>query len=177
MSRYIGTSLTLLFVFLGVITITPLWNLFGFHSIIQTVAILIVASVGEHLISGRGYYHYTNVNGVFVGRVPIWIPLMWVVVIQGALLFSLAIGLIGLQAIFLSGFLCASLDIIAVEPLLSAKYGMWRWTSVDGGYFKFIPTQVNRFTAPFGNYLTWLIFPILLNWLLGITLGVQLLFF
>ena len=176
MSRYIGTSLTLLFVFLGVITITPLWNLFGFHSIIQTVAILIVASVGEHLISGRGYYHYTNVNGVFVGRVPIWIPLMWVVVIQGALLFSLAIGLVGLQAILLSGFLCASLDIIAVEPLLSAKYGMWRWTSVDEGYFKFIPAQVNRFTAPFGNYLTWLLFPILLNWLLGITIIGQVLF-
>ncbi len=177
MSRYIGAFLTLLFVFLSVITLTPLWNLYGFHSIIQTVAILIVASVGEHIVSGRGYYHYTNVNGVFVGRVPIWIPLMWVFVIQAALLFSLGIGLVGLQAIMLSGVLCASLDIIAVEPLLSAKYGMWRWTSVDEGYFKFIPAQVNRFTAPFGNYLTWLIFPILLNWLLGITLIGQVIFF
>ena len=177
MSRYIGASLTLLFAFLSVITLTPLWHLFGFHAIIQTVGILIVASVGEHVVSGRGYYHYTNVNGVFVGRVPVWIPVMWVFVIQGALLFSLTMGLVGLQAILLSGFLCASLDILAVEPLLSAKYGMWRWTSVDDGYFKFIPAQVNRFTAPFGNYLTWLIFPILLNWLLGITLLGQAIFF
>ena len=174
MSRYIGDSLTFLFVFLGVITLTPLWTLYGFHSIIQTVAILIVASVGEHYISGRGYYHYTNINGAFVGRVPIWIPLMWVVLIQGALLFSLAIGLVGLQALLMSGILLASLDVIAIEPLLSAKYGMWRWTSVDKGFFKFIPSQVNRFTAPFGNYLTWLIFPILLNWLLGITIVAQL---
>ncbi|MHA1615609.1 MAG: hypothetical protein ACTSYJ_12250 [Candidatus Thorarchaeota archaeon] len=177
MSRYIGASLTLLFAFLSVVTLTPLWHLFGFHAIIQTVGILIVASVGEHVVSGRGYYHYTNVNGVFVGRVPVWIPVMWVFVIQGALLFSLTMGLVGLQAILLSGFLCASLDILAVEPLLSAKYGMWRWTSVDKGYFKFIPAQVNRFTAPFGNYLTWLIFPILLNWLLGITIVGQMLFF
>lgn len=177
MSRYIGASLTLLFVFLSVITLTPLWQLFGFHAIIQTVAILIVASVGEHVVSGRGYYHYTNVNGVFVGRVPVWIPVMWVFVIQGALLLSLTMGLVGLQAILLSGIICASLDIIAVEPLLSAKYGMWLWTSVDEGYFKFIPAQVNRFTAPFGNYLTWLIFPILLNWFLGITLVAQMLFF
>ena len=177
MSRYIGASLTLLFVFLSVITLTPLWHLFGFHAIIQTVGILIVASVGEHVVSGRGYYHYTNVNGVFVGRVPVWIPVMWVFVIQGALLLSLTMGLVGLQAILLSGILCASLDILAVEPLLSAKYGMWLWTSVDEGYFKFIPAQVNRFTAPFGNYLTWLIFPILLNWLLGITVVAQILFF
>jgi len=141
------------------------------------VGILIVASVGEHVVSGRGYYHYTNVNGVFVGRVPVWIPVMWVFVIQGALLISLTMGLVGLQAILLSGILCAFLDIIAVEPLLSAKYSMWLWTSVDEGYFKFIPAQVNRFTAPFGNYLTWLIFPILLNWLLGITLIAQALFF
>lgn len=176
MSRYFGASLTLLFVFLGVITITPLWNLFGFHAIIQTVAILIVASVGEHYISGRGYYHYTNINGVFVGRVPVWIPLMWVVVIQGALLFSFGIGLVGIQAVLLSGVLLASLDVIAVEPLLSAKYGMWRWTSVKEGYFKFIPSQVNRFTAPIGNYLTWLVFPILLNWLLGIMIVAQLIF-
>ena len=177
MSRYIGASLTLLFVFLSVITLTPLWHLFGFHAIIQTVGILIVASVGEHVVSGRGYYHYTNVNGVFVGRVPVWIPVMWVFAIQGALLLSLTMGLVGLQAILLSGILCASLDILAVEPLLSAKYGMWLWTSVDEGYFKFIPAQVNRFTAPFGNYLTWLIFPILLNWLLGITVVAQILFF
>lgn len=177
MSRYIGTSLTILFVFLGVVTLTSLWNQFGFHVIIQIVAILIVASVGEHYVSGRGYYHYTNINGVFVGRVPVWIPLMWVVAIQGAILFSLAIGLVGLQAVLLSGFLLATLDVVAIEPLLSAKYGMWRWTSVDEGYFKFIPSQVNRFTAPIGNYLTWLAFPVILNWFLGFTIFVELLIF
>ena len=163
MSRNNGLALTLLFGLLAMITTTALWNSFGPITIIQTVAILTVATVGEHLVSGKGYYHYTTMNGVFVGRVPTWIPLMWIVVIQGAFLISMMFSTRTMDAIALSGILCASLDLYILEPLLSRKLGMWRWTSVDDGLFSFIPKSVNRFTAPFGNYLTWLIFPIILN--------------
>lgn len=166
MSKLVGVNLTLLFGFLAVLTSSILWIEFGFAAIVQTMVILLVAAIGEHLVSGKGYYHYTNRNGFFVGRVPTWIPLMWVVVIQGTLLLSSLIGMKGLDAVALSGVISASLDLYFIEPLLSRKLSMWIWTSVDGGYFAFIPDQVNRFTAPFGNYLTWLIFPILTNLIL-----------
>jgi uncharacterized membrane protein len=166
MSNNNGIVLTILFGLLAVITTTALWNNFGPMTIIQTVAILIVATIGEHFVSGKGYYHYTTMNGVFVGRVPTWIPLMWIVVIQGSFLISLIFSTRTMDAIALSGILCASLDLYILEPLLSRKLGMWRWTSVDDGLFSFIPKRVNRFTAPFGNYLTWLIFPIILNFFL-----------
>lgn len=166
MSRIVGISLTLSFGFLGILTSTFLWNLFGFDAILQTLAILLIATFGEHIVSGKGYYHYTDKNGIFIGRVPLWIPFMWVAIIQGSLLISLAFGLISLDAIALSGIFCASLDFYILEPLLSSKLGMWQWKSVQGGYFSFIPSYANRFTAPFGNYLIWLFFPIILNWLL-----------
>ncbi|MBE0525681.1 hypothetical protein E4H12_02380 [Candidatus Thorarchaeota archaeon] len=163
MSKIIGVNLTFLFGFLAVLTSTFLWNVFNFPAILQTVVILLIAAIGEHLVSGKGYYHYTNMNGIFVGRVPAWIPLMWVAAIQGTLILPLMLGVGSTVAIALSGIICATLDLYFIEPLLSRKLGMWRWTSVERGYFSFVPSQVNRFTAPFGNYLTWLIFPIAMN--------------
>lgn len=175
MSKIIGVNLTLLFGLIAAITSTILWNVFNFPAILQTVAILLIAAFGEHLVSGKGYYHYTNMNGIFFGRVPAWIPLMWVSAIQGTLLLPLMFGLGSAEAIALSGVICASLDLYFIEPLLSRKLGMWRWTSVKRGYFSFIPPQVNRFTAPFGNYLTWLIFPIVMNGFLGFLVITQIL--
>ena len=163
MSKNIGLVLTILFGILAVATSSLLFHSYGFPAYIQTVVILLVSAAGEHIVSGKGYYHYTNINGVFIGRVPTWIPLLWVAVIQSSLIFPMILGIDMLDAISISGLLCVSLDFYLLEPLLSRKLGMWRWTSVDSGYFGFIPKQVNRFTAPFGNYLTWLIFPIVLN--------------
>ena len=163
MSKNIGLVLTVLFGILAVATSSLLFHSYGFPAYIQTIAILFVAAAGEHFVSGKGYYHYTHINGVFIGRVPTWIPLLWVTVIQGSLIFPMILGINLIDAISISGLLCVSLDFYILEPLLSRKLGMWRWTAVKQGYFKFIPKQVNRFTAPFGNYLTWLIFPVVLN--------------
>ncbi|MGY5879675.1 MAG: carotenoid biosynthesis protein [Candidatus Thorarchaeota archaeon] len=174
MSKIVGVTLTLLFGFLAGLTSSYLWNGYSYLVLFQTVAILLGAALGEHIVSGKGYYHYTNRNGLFVGRVPVWIPLMWVATVQGTLILSLLIGLQSVEAVLLSGIVCASLDFYLIEPLASRKLGMWRWTSVDSGYFGFIPTQVNRFTAPAGNYLTWLFFPMLLNWFLGCMVILQL---
>jgi len=173
MSKIVGANLTLLFGCLAAFTNSVLWNAYGFPVILQTVLILLIAAAGEHIISGKGYYHYTNMNGIFVGRVPAWIPLMWVTAIQGTFLLTLVAGIESTTAIALSGIICASLDLYFIEPLLSRKLGMWRWTSVTRGYFSFIPRRINRFTAPFGNYLTWLFFPIAMNWLLVFMLLLQ----
>jgi hypothetical protein len=166
MVKMIAVVLTLLFGSLAALTSSILYNEYGSLVILQTVLILLIAAVGEHLVSGKGYYHYTTMNGIFVGRVPAWIPLMWVTAIQGTFLLPLVAGIDSTVAIALSGIICASLDLYFIEPLLSRKLGMWRWTSVTRGYFSFIPQRINRFTAPFGNYLTWLFFPIAMNWFL-----------
>jgi len=163
MPKLFGVIPLLLYGILAALTISFLWEKYNFLVIVQAVTILIVATVGEHLVSGKGYYHYTGRNEIFVGRVPVWIPLMWITAIQGTLILSLLVGLNGAEAVALSGIICASFDLYFIEPLLSRKLGMWRWTSVERGYFGFIPEQVNRFTAPFGNYLTWLFFPIAMN--------------
>jgi hypothetical protein len=125
--------------------------------------ILFIAALGEHYVSGKGYYSYTSTNGYFIGRVPLWIPFMWVFVLQGALLFTLIIGLADFLAIYFSGIICLLFDFIIVEPYLCAQKKLWQWTPVEGGYFRFIPNRLNRFTAPVGNYITWFLFPFLLN--------------
>lgn len=163
MSKKIGIILTLLFAILALITSTMLRYQFGDSVLVQLVTILLIAAIGEHYVSGKGYYHYTKMNGLFVGRVPIWIPLMWVVVIQGSFALLLAFGLRSADAVALSGVICSSLDFYLIEPLLSRKIGMWLWNSVEHGYFRFIPPRINRFTAPVGNYITWMFFPVILN--------------
>jgi len=88
---------------------------------------------------------------------------MWIVAIQGSYIALFLLGFKTTEAIALSGIVCASIDFYLVEPLLSRRIGMWLWNPVNRGYFSFIPPQVNRFTAPFGNYMTWMVFPVILN--------------
>ena len=73
-------------------------------------------------------------------------------------------GLSGIQAAVLSGLLAAVFDFVILEPYFSRHKELWIWDSVADGYFKFIPKKLNRFTAPPGNYITWLIFPIVINY-------------
>ncbi len=163
MSTKIGVTLTLTFAMLCVITSSILMTRFGNIVSTQLILILIIAAIGEHHVSGKGYYHYTKKNGLFIGRVPLWIPLMWAVAIQGSFALLLVLRFNTTEAVALSGVICTSLDFYFIEPLLSRKIGMWLWNSVENGYFRFIPTRINRFTAPFGNYVTWMIFPVILN--------------
>lgn len=160
--------LVTIFVVLSALSSYLLWITMGWRVSVQVVIIMIVGAVGEHYISGQGYYYYTKSkhNGFFIGRVPLWIPFMWVFVVQGALVISLAVGLPAVGAIVASGLLCLVLDLVVIEPVLSRKRALWAWTSVEGGYLGFIPSQIDRFTAPPGNYLVWLIFPIITNWVL-----------
>jgi len=168
MSNIFGHILAAILVVLATSTTYLLWTMASWRVAVQIVAILMVGAIGEHYISGQGYYHYTKskTNGFFVGRVPLWIPFMWVFAVQGTLLFSLMIGLPAAEAILSSGLLGAALDLVIIEPALSRERALWTWTPVDNGYFGFLPSQVDRFTAPPGNYLVWLLFPAIANWLL-----------
>ena len=137
---------------------------------VQIVVILFIATLGEHHISGKGYYHYTSNNEFIIGRVALWIPFLWVFIIQCAFCAMMFMGVTGLVACVGSGLAASLFDFIVVEPYLSGAKGLWLWKPVSNGYFSFMPTRLNRFTAPFGNYLVWLLFPALANYLLVILL-------
>ncbi|MFW9967896.1 MAG: hypothetical protein ACFFEA_12155 [Candidatus Thorarchaeota archaeon] len=166
MSRLLGVTMTSAFLVLGTATTYALLNLIGPLALPQSLTVMFVAWLGEHYVSGKGYYYYTPYNGLFVGRVPTWIPLMWVFVVQGGLLLFLSFGFAGVSAAVASGIFCALLDLAFIEPYLSARKTLWHWTPVHAGYFAFIPSKANRFTAPPGNYIVWFVFPALLNVLL-----------
>lgn len=163
-------ELILIIVFIGLSTLTSylLWTIVNWRVAVQIAIIMIVAVAGEHYISGQGYYYYTKSkhNSFFIGRVPLWIPFMWVFVVQGAFIISLMLGISAAVAVITSGLLCFLLDLIVIEPVLSRERSLWAWTPVDKGYLGFLPLQLDRFTAPPGNYLVWFIFPIITNWIL-----------
>lgn len=164
MSRVNGIILSSLFFVLASYTSYFIYEMFQFVLFAQLIMILLVGGVGEHYVTGKGYYHYTKTNGMFLGRVPIWIPLMWVFIVQASFIIPYILGIHMLIAALISGVLCIAFDLIVVEPILCGMKELWLWTPVDEGYFDFVPKQIDRFTAPPGNYLVWLFFPILMNW-------------
>jgi hypothetical protein len=156
------------FVILTTLSTNWLWAIFGWPVLYQVLFILVVAAVGEHKISSKGYYHYTTTdyNGPFVRNVPVWIMYLWVFSIQCSFLIPLALGFHAPAACMISGALCFTADIAIIEPLLSRVVNLWTWTPVQKGYFSFLPRRLNRFTAPPGNYLVWLGFPVVANGLM-----------
>lgn len=163
MSRFNGVILTSVFLFLASFTSYFVFQIFSMFLFMQLIMILLVAGLGEHYVSGKGYYHYSETNGIFIGRVPVWIPLMWVFVVQASLIVPYLFGVNIILAALISGILCIAFDLIVVEPILCRMKELWSWMPVDEGYFTFIPEKLDRFTAPPGNYLVWLLFPILMN--------------
>jgi magnesium-transporting ATPase (P-type) len=157
-----------IFSLLSTITSQLLWHLFGWLMLVQLIFVFVIASFGESFVSSQGYYHYTKHrrNGPFVRNVPIWIVFLWIFITQGAFLLSIAIGLTGFAASWMSGILACTADFLLLEPILSRYMELWRWTPVRRGYFSFIPARLNRFTAPPGNYLAWLFFPMIANGIL-----------
>ncbi len=174
MSVALGVVLSVAFLLLGASTSYMLWEVFGWPVFIQVVFVLSVATAGEHYVSGKGYYHYTPANGLFVGRVPFWIPLMWLFAVQASLLVSLPGHSMGLVPPVSSGFVCMAVDLLFVEPYLCAQKELWQWAPVERGYFSFIPESLDRFTAPPGNYIVWFVFPVVSNLVLWAATGLPL---
>ena len=154
------------FSFLAFFSTAFMWELMGWRVLLQLAGIGIIAIVGEILVSSQGYYHYTRqiTNGPFIRNVPLWIPFLWIFSIQSGFLIGLVIGLSGVAACIFSGIFAVIFDLILLEPYFSRRKGFWIWTSVENGYFSFIPKRIDRFTAPPGNYIVWWIFPIMLNY-------------
>jgi hypothetical protein len=166
--RYRNLTFLVGFAIPAVITSHMLWGFYGWRIIPYMIIILSVVLVGENLVSSQGYYHYTrqDTNGPFVGNVPLWITFLWIFCVQASFIVSMYLGLGGFSACIMSGILASIADLLFFEPYLSRTKELWRWTPVENGYFRFIPSKVHRFTAPPGNYITWLLFPILANLLL-----------
>lgn len=168
MSRVFGLAATGLFVALSAVSSFVLALRFEWAVAIQVFVILVIATAGEHRVSGEGYYRYTPVNGLFLGNVPLWVPFLWVFTCQSALVVAILIGFPSLAAAFCAGLIGLLVDLLLVEPLLSrGTYALWYWTSVHDGYFSFIPEKMNRFAAPIGNYIVWFGFPFLMSLALG----------
>ena len=165
-----------IFSLLALFSTLLMWSYIGWSVIVQLAGIVGIAVFGESFVSSQGYYQYpkNHNNGPFIRNVPIWIPFLWIWSIQSSFLFGLTLGLTGIQAVVLSGILAAVFDLVFLEPYFSRRKELWVWDSVADGYFKFIPKQLDRFTAPPGNYITWLVFPIVINYgtiLLSMILG------
>ncbi|MFX1369986.1 MAG: hypothetical protein ACFFAY_15440 [Promethearchaeota archaeon] len=143
-----------------------MWFFIGWKVLVQLAGIVLIALLGESLISSQGYYKYPKKddNGPFIRNVPVWIPFLWIFSIQTSLLVGLIFGLSGIQACLFSGLLAVIFDLTVLEPYFSRHKELWIWDSVENGYFRFIPKKLDVFTAPPGNYITWLIFPIAMNY-------------
>lgn len=150
----------------GTLTSYVLWHFFSYRVFLQIIAVLTISALGEHIVSGKGYYHYTERNGLFIGRVPIWIPFMWVSVVQASALLALYLGAAGVDIILVSGLLTFFGDFVFLEPVFSNQLGFWKWTPVENGYFSRVPDSLKKFTAPFGNYIVWTFFPVFTNMIL-----------
>ena len=162
--RYLRILAT--FTILAAISTYWMYQYVGWSALVQPAGIILVAAIGESYISSQGYYEYSknHSNGPFIRNVPIWIPFLWIFSIQVAFLTGLIFGLSGLEACLLSGLLALVFDLLFLEPYFSRQKELWKWYTVENGYFRFIPSQLDRFTAPPGNYLVWLVFPILMNY-------------
>ncbi|MFX1262470.1 MAG: hypothetical protein ACFFAZ_10305 [Promethearchaeota archaeon] len=163
-ARYLRILAT--FTILAAISTYWMFQYVGWSALAQLAGIILVAAMGESYVSSQGYYEYPRIhsNGPFIRNVPIWIPFLWIFSIQAAFLTGLIFGLSGLEACVLSGLLASVFDLLFLEPYFSRQKELWIWYSVRNGYFRFLPSQLDRFTAPPGNYLVWLIFPILMNY-------------
>jgi hypothetical protein len=163
-ARYL--SALVLFSALATISSYFMWHYVGWSVVVQLLGIILIAVFGESIVSSQGYYQYPkkDLNGPFIRNVPIWIPFLWIFSIQTAFLTGLVFGLTGLQACLLSGLLAVIFDLTVLEPYLSRHVELWIWSPVEKGYFRFIPKELDRFTAPPGNYVVWLAFPILMNY-------------
>lgn len=165
MSRGKNLALLGIFVIFALVTSYLMWEIVGWFLIPQIILVLAIVNVGENFVSSQGYYNYprANYNGPFIKNVPLWITFLWIFSIQGSYLFLVSIGLNTIPAVIFSGLIASIADFILFEPLMSSFLGLWQWTPVENGYFRFIPSWFNRFTAPTGNYVVWLLFPIISN--------------
>jgi len=132
---------------------------FGLPVMLYTIIVLTIALVGENLITRAGAYSYNLDHKPIVGKVPLFIPLLWLSMNLGSLFVSYIVfqsmGIVnGLQIALFSAMIPLLIDLLFLEPKLSKKRQVWTWETTTKLY------------APYGNYLVWFAFPFLTNLLL-----------
>jgi uncharacterized membrane protein len=129
---------------------------FGLPVMLYSIIVLTIALVGENLISRAGVYSYNMDHKPMIGRVPLYIPLLWLTMNLGSLFISYfafaSLGIHdGFQIALFSAMIPLLVDLLFLEPKLSRDRQVWTWENTTKLY------------APYGNYLVWFAFPFLTN--------------
>ncbi len=115
----------------SVCTCWLLWNIVGWASAVQAGFIVTVSVLGENHVSGLGYYRYSEANCCLINRVPIWIPFMWITVIQGTLPVISSYQTFNWMKILTSGIMCTLIELSFVVPCLCRRRMLWSWSQVE----------------------------------------------
>ena len=132
---------------------------FGIPTMLYAIIVFTVALVGENMISKAGAYSYNMEHKPVIGRVPLFIPLLWLTMNLGSLFVSYVtlstIGITdGLYIVMISAIIPLVFDLLLFEPKLSKERNVWVWQ------------KTTKLYAPYDNYLVWFAFPFLANLLL-----------
>jgi uncharacterized membrane protein len=148
----------LLSIFFAISTLFIVYSYFSFGIITMLYSIIVftVALVGENLVSKTGTYTYNMEHRPVVGRVPLFIPFLWLALNLGSLFLAYIMlqtaGVSnGLIIAFTSAIIPLFIDLLLLEPKLSRERNVWTWR------------DTTRLYAPYGNYVVWFAFPFLAN--------------
>lgn len=92
-----------------------------------------------------GSYHYGSVTWWWVGHVPLYIPLLWAIILHSSMVLSDRVGLAPWARPFLDGLLAVLMDL-AIDAV-AIRVGLWHWNiRLDEGWFG----------VPAGNLCAWM---------------------
>ena len=92
-----------------------------------------------------GTYHYGHATWWWIGDVPLYIPVLWAIIVHSSMLLSDRSGLPVWARPFLDGLLAVLIDV-AVDAI-AIRLGLWRWE---------IPLTDGWFGVPAGNLCAWM---------------------
>lgn len=155
-NRRIHVFLLSIFLILSTFFIVGAYLTFGTVTMLYAIVVFTVALVGENMVSKTGSYSYNMEHRPIVGRVPLFIPFLWLAINLGSLFlayttFQTAGISNGLLIAFTSATIPLFIDLLLLEPKLSRERNVWVWHSTTKLY------------APYGNYIVWFAFPFLMN--------------
>lgn len=155
-NRKIHIFLLSIFLILSTFFIVSAYLTFGTVTMLYAIVVFTVALVGENMISRTGSYSYNMEHRPIVGKVPLFIPFLWLAINLGSLFISYKMlstigNTNGLHIALISAMIPLFIDLLLLEPKLSKDRKVWVWQSTTKLY------------APYGNYVVWFAFPFLMN--------------
>jgi hypothetical protein len=155
-TRRIHVFLLSVFIFISAIFTIQSYLDFGAMTVLYVAVVLTVAVAGENLVSKTGSYSYNMEHRPIVGRVPLFIPFLWLAMNLGSLYISYEVSHMlnvtsSLYIAMMSAMIPLFIDLLLLEPRLSRGRRVWVWRTTT------------RLYAPYGNYVVWFAFPFLMN--------------